>query len=175
MFGPSVAGLKGYSSRKKTRGFPVERVSILANFHRLNKLVTLAADVMFVTGVPFLSLIWRRLNSSRLPPCPRGVQGNGATEGFVSLQIFIGSAYSCIAHQLTLGRRHNFCCLRPISNPRPVFDSPRKTTRGMLHTYLDFKKPQNMLVWLVAAFWCFPGVFTYEGTILAFELKINSY
>ena len=52
LFGPSVAGLKGWTTRNKARGFPVERVSIPDEFYRLNKFVTIAADVMFVSGVP---------------------------------------------------------------------------------------------------------------------------
>ena len=52
--------------------------------------------------------------------------------------------------------RHNLCCRGLISNPRPVLDSSSKS--------LDFFKPQNMLVRLVAAFYRFPGGL---GTILA--------
>ena len=52
MFGPSVAGLKEWSSREKTRGSPEERVSIPDEFYRTNKFATIAADVMFVLGVP---------------------------------------------------------------------------------------------------------------------------
>ena len=65
MSGPylSVAGLREWSSKKKTRGFPVERVSMIDEFYRLNKFVTLAVGVMFVTKIHFLSLIGRRSNS----------------------------------------------------------------------------------------------------------------
>ena len=35
-----------------------------------------------------------------------------------------------ISHTL-LGLRHRFCRQGPISNQRPVLDSPSKTTRGM--------------------------------------------
>ena len=48
LFGTSVSGLKG-----RTGGFPVDKVSIPAEFYRSNKFVTIAADVMFVSGVPF--------------------------------------------------------------------------------------------------------------------------
>ena len=32
----------------------------------------------------------------------------------------------------TLGRRYNFCCQGPISNPIPVLDPLAQTTQGML-------------------------------------------
>ena len=41
-------------TRKKARRFPVDRVSISDEFYRLNKFVTTAADVMFVSGVPLI-------------------------------------------------------------------------------------------------------------------------
>ena len=63
LYGPDVAGLKGRTTRKKVRGATVERVSIPEEFYRKNKFVTIAADVMFVSGVAFLSLTRRRLNS----------------------------------------------------------------------------------------------------------------
>ena len=54
IFGPSVAGLKGSTTRKRTGGNkPEERVRIPESLFRLNKFVTMAADVMFVAGVPF--------------------------------------------------------------------------------------------------------------------------
>ena len=68
--------------------------------------------------------------------------------------------YSWIVHQLDIGTtyiRHNCCCRGPISNPRLVLDSSSKITRGMIIGF--FVKPQNMPVWLGAAFWCFPGFF----------------
>ena len=52
-FCPQILGLKGKTTRKKSRGFAVERVAIPDDFYRLNKFVILAADVMFVEGVPF--------------------------------------------------------------------------------------------------------------------------
>ena len=48
-------------------------------------------------------------------------------------------------------------------------NSLAKTTRGVLLEF--FVKPQNILVWLVAVLWYFPGVL---GTISALELNIES-
>ena len=54
LLGTSVPGLKGWTTRKGVKGgFPVDRVSIPEEFYRLNKFVTIAADVMFVSGVSF--------------------------------------------------------------------------------------------------------------------------
>ena len=63
LHGPSVAGLKGRMTRKRVKGgFPVDRVSIPEEFYRLNKLVTIAADVMFVSGVPFFVTYSRKIS-----------------------------------------------------------------------------------------------------------------
>ena len=58
--GPSVTGLKGWTNRKKTGNKLEERVHIPESLYRLNKFVTIAADVICVSGVPFLSLILGR-------------------------------------------------------------------------------------------------------------------
>ena len=63
LLGTSVSGLKGWTTRKKVRGSTVERVSIPEEFYQKNKFVEIAADVMFVSGLAFLSLTRRRYDS----------------------------------------------------------------------------------------------------------------
>ena len=57
IFGPQIPGLKRRMTIKKPRGFVVERVSVPDDFYQLNKFVTIGTDMMFVSGMPFLSLI----------------------------------------------------------------------------------------------------------------------
>ena len=64
LFVPSVAGLKGWTTRKNARGVPVARVSIPGEFYQLNKFVTISADVMFVSGVPFFVTYLRKIKIS---------------------------------------------------------------------------------------------------------------
>ena len=71
LFGPSVAGLKGWSTRKRTKGFPGERVSIPNDFYRLNKFVTIAADVMFIAGVPFFVTYSKKIKFLSVEYLPR--------------------------------------------------------------------------------------------------------
>ena len=71
ILGPSVAGAKGWTSRKRARGFSVERVSIPRDFYKLNKFVTLAADVMFVAGVPFFVTISKKIKFTTVEYLPR--------------------------------------------------------------------------------------------------------
>ena len=53
LFG-KVQGLRGYSVRKTPKRVSVELVEIPRGFYKLNKFVTLTADVMVVYGIPFL-------------------------------------------------------------------------------------------------------------------------
>ena len=59
----------------------------------------------------------------------------------------------------TVGLHHNFCCRGPILDSRPVLGSSAQTTQGMLRRF--FVKAQNMLVWVFAVSWYFPGVFRH--------------
>ena len=72
MYGPSVPGLKGWTTREKVKGgTPVERVSITQEFYRLNKFVTIATDVMFVSGVPFFVTYLRKIKLLTVEYLPR--------------------------------------------------------------------------------------------------------
>ena len=53
MFGPSVTGLKGCSTRQLPNRVGKYHVKISKDYYKLNKFVTLTTDVMFVAGVPF--------------------------------------------------------------------------------------------------------------------------
>jgi hypothetical protein len=54
IFGPDLANLRGKTTRMKPDRVRVEYVEIPRDFVELHKHVTLVADVMFVTGLPFL-------------------------------------------------------------------------------------------------------------------------
>ena len=61
---------RGGQAEKKTRGFTVERVSTPSDFYRLNKFVTIAADVMFVAGVPFFVTHSRKIDFTTVEYLP---------------------------------------------------------------------------------------------------------
>ena len=64
IFGPYWPGLKGWSIRKTPKRMSSEMFHIPREYYKWNKVVTLAADVMFATGLPFL---WRSLGRLGLP------------------------------------------------------------------------------------------------------------
>ena len=61
IFGPNRAGLKGRTTRKKPVRTREQRVSIPLDFYHLHKKLTITADVMFVSGLPFLVTFTRKL------------------------------------------------------------------------------------------------------------------
>jgi hypothetical protein len=54
IFGPDLANLRGKTIRTKPEHVRIEYVQIPRDFVKLQKYVTLVADVMFVNGLPFL-------------------------------------------------------------------------------------------------------------------------
>ena len=54
IFDPDLANLRGNRIRTKPEHVGIEYIQIPQNFVELHKYVTLVADVMFVTGLPFL-------------------------------------------------------------------------------------------------------------------------
>ena len=75
LYGPSVAGLKGRTTHKMARGFLVDRVSMPEKFYRLNKFVTIDADVMSVSGVPFFVTYSRKIKFLTVEYLPRRTAG----------------------------------------------------------------------------------------------------
>ena len=63
IYGPPIYRLKGAKTREKTHPRVGEggKPEITQDFYRLNKFVTLTADVMFVSGIPFLVTFSRRI------------------------------------------------------------------------------------------------------------------
>ena len=68
--------------------------------------------------------------------------------------------YSWIAHQLDIGTPSYFLLSRSNVASETSLNSSTKTTQGMLLG--SFATPQNMLIWLVATFWCFLGGFRHS-------------
>ena len=59
------------NAEKVKGGFPVDRVSIPEEFYRLNKFVTIAGDVMFVSGGPFFVTYSRKIKFLIVEYLPR--------------------------------------------------------------------------------------------------------
>ncbi len=60
-WGPSVAGLKGKTVRKKPKPVKTETVHIPKEIHELHKEVTLTIDIFFVNSIPFFVTLSRVL------------------------------------------------------------------------------------------------------------------
>jgi hypothetical protein len=54
IYGRDLANVRGEMTRRKPEHVQVEYVQIPQDFVKMHKYVTLAADVMFVNGLPFL-------------------------------------------------------------------------------------------------------------------------
>ena len=61
IFRPHGTGLKDRSTQKAPTYVSSERVYISREYYKLNTCVTLAADIMFVTGVPFFVTYSRKI------------------------------------------------------------------------------------------------------------------
>ncbi len=61
IFGPSIAGVRGRTTRQKPETVEAAVGRILDDFHRLHKFVVLTANVIFVNGMAFLTTLSRKL------------------------------------------------------------------------------------------------------------------
>ncbi len=57
IFGPSIAGVRGKTVRRKPEQVEAEPGCIPDDFHRLHWFVMITADVMFVNGIAFLTML----------------------------------------------------------------------------------------------------------------------
>ena len=61
IFGPNVSGLRGRTTRDNAIvRVKEQRVAIPGDFYKMHKMVTLTADVMFVSGIPFFGDILKK-------------------------------------------------------------------------------------------------------------------
>ena len=75
IFGSNVNRLKGAATRQQPHRVVGGRYEIPRDFYRLNKFVTLMADVMFVCGFPFLVTYSRSIKYTTaefIPTCTAG-------------------------------------------------------------------------------------------------------
>ena len=61
IFGPYQPGLKGWNTQTTPKHVTSERVHIPTEYYKLNKFMTLGADVMFVAGVQFFVTYSRKI------------------------------------------------------------------------------------------------------------------
>jgi hypothetical protein len=58
IFGPSIAGVRGKTIRRKPEQVEAEPGHIPDDFHRLHRFVMITADVMFVNSIAFLTMLF---------------------------------------------------------------------------------------------------------------------
>jgi hypothetical protein len=59
IYGRDLANIRGKTTRRKPQHVQIDYVQIPWDFVKMHKYVTLAADVMFVNGLPFLVTLSR--------------------------------------------------------------------------------------------------------------------
>jgi hypothetical protein len=70
IFGPNIATLKGKTVRRTPEGVMTEYVEVPSKIINLNKNVTLAVDIMFVCGLPFMVNISREIKFTTVEYLP---------------------------------------------------------------------------------------------------------
>jgi hypothetical protein len=70
IFGPSIAGVCGKTVRHKPEQVEVEPGCIPDNFHCLHQIVVITADMMFVSGIAFLTMLSRKLQLGTVEQLP---------------------------------------------------------------------------------------------------------
>jgi len=70
IFGPSIAGVRGRTTRQKPERVEAVVGRIPDDFHRLHKFVVLTAGVMFVNGMAFLTTLSRKLRLATVEQLP---------------------------------------------------------------------------------------------------------
>jgi hypothetical protein len=70
IFGPSIAGVRGRTTRQKPERVEAAVGCILDDFHCLHKFVVLTADMMFVNGMAFLTTLSRKLQLATVEQLP---------------------------------------------------------------------------------------------------------
>ena len=61
IFGPNRSRLKGAAVRVKAQWTTEQRISIPRDFYRIHKFVTITADVMFISSIPYLVTFSRKI------------------------------------------------------------------------------------------------------------------
>ncbi len=66
IFGSSIAGVHGKTICHKPEHVEVKTGCIPGNFHQLHQFVVLTADIMFVNGITFLTMLSQKLQLARV-------------------------------------------------------------------------------------------------------------
>ena len=71
IFGPYQPSLEGWSTQKTPKRVSSERFHTPREYHKLNKSMTIGADVMFMAGVPFVVTHHRKITCTTGEFLPR--------------------------------------------------------------------------------------------------------
>jgi hypothetical protein len=70
IFGPSITGVQGRTTHQKPERVEAVVGCIPDDFHRLHKFVVLTADMMFVNGMAFLTMLSWKLQLATVKQLP---------------------------------------------------------------------------------------------------------
>jgi hypothetical protein len=160
IFGTELANIRGKTVRRKPEHVNTEIVDIPKQILEIQSKVTLAADVMFVSGVPFLVSTSRNINlttiehvphrtASKLGSLLQRIIGVYARAGFTVQTILMDNEFEKVRDHVHLANLNTPAASEHIGEIERRIRVIKERTCGILCTLTFQKIPQIMIVHLL--------------------------
>ena len=138
-FGPYQPGLKEWSTQKNPKRVSSERLQISREYYKLDKFMILAADVMFVVGVPFFGTYSREIRFTTGEFLPRQTARQLANS--LKKLLYLYARGSFIVQLCIMDRE-----FEPVRDLVPLVEINTTATRehaGLIKRRIQVKKEKN--------------------------------
>jgi hypothetical protein len=160
IFGPSIAGVRGKTVRRKPEQVEAEPGRIPDDFHCLHRFVVITAEVMFVNGIAFLTTLSQKIRLStveQLPSCMATQLSNSLTNivrlyartGFIVRVIMMDQVFDKVKDACEMVEINTTAVRKHVGKIKCFIRTIKECSRALVSDFPYTTLPRQVVIHLV--------------------------